>query len=457
MHENPNFCIHTSDGRTVEYKFRQYKESDSSQKNYVLEEVISPEKPKETFTYHVLNKKHKFLLSGRNFPQERGVWIDYFQEGVDKEDPIYDRVQVIYGPDESPLYTFRYALEKVKVKKKKYEYTGGGTTEIFDALGNKTEVRFDTEFRPEAILCYEGKEQLSHQVLFLWDGEGQLLKKKLVDAEGKTLWKRSLSYDSLGNVLKESNNGYRISSAYDALNRRIREEEENGKITHYTYLGTTSLPLSKIVCEESHILLREFYEYNHDLILIKTLTDDGSALCKDNLSDISFRKTIAYTLKKAQPALHFPEVIEESYLDLATGEELCLKKNVLHYNREARLVQKDIYDAASTLSYSLFYTYDAAGRILKETNSLGHTASARYDENGNKVYSKDFSGKEEYITYDTCNRPIRVEEVGRVTTYRYDLKGNRIAAIDPQGNTTTFAYNAFGHPIATTLPDGGGR
>ena len=61
---------------------------------------------------------------------------------------------------------------------------------------------------------------------------------------------------------------------------------------------------------------------------------------KDNLADISFRKIVAYTLKKGRPALGFPEIIEERYLDLSTGEERCLKKNILHYNNEARIDQK---------------------------------------------------------------------------------------------------------------------
>ena len=138
--DTPNFSIHTSDGRTVEYKFKKYQEHKNSFKNYVLSEITTPEAPKEVLTYHSLEHKSKFLLSGRYYPQGRGEWVDYFQEGYDKEDPLYDRIQVVYGPDASgeknvPLYKFRYHLERVKIKKKKYEYTGNGSTEIFDALG----------------------------------------------------------------------------------------------------------------------------------------------------------------------------------------------------------------------------------------------------------------------------------------------------------------------------------
>ena len=50
--DTPNFSIHTSDGRTVEYKFKKYQEYKTIFKNYVLSEIITPEAPKEILTYH---------------------------------------------------------------------------------------------------------------------------------------------------------------------------------------------------------------------------------------------------------------------------------------------------------------------------------------------------------------------------------------------------------------------
>jgi len=84
---------------------------------------------------------------------------------------------------------------------------------------------------------------------------------------------------------------------------------------------------------------------------------------------------------------------------------------------------------ASTTSYA----YDAAGRIVTETDPLGHTTTFTYDAAGNVTATAGVKG---------------------TVQYAYDNARNLISQTDANGNATQFQYDARKRVTTTTYPDG---
>ena len=56
-------------------------------------------------------------------------------------------------------------------------------------------------------------------------------------------------------------------------------------------------------------------------------------------------------------------------------------------------------------------SYDEKGHLTRETNPIGQEAIYKYDDIGNRVYTRNFSGRlETFCEYDFSNRLIKKEE-----------------------------------------------
>jgi RHS repeat-associated protein len=122
-------------------------------------------------------------------------------------------------------------------------------------------------------------------------------------------------------------------------------------------------------------------------------------------------------------------------------------------------------------------TYDAAGRVITQTNGRGFTTTFAYntpssgqttitDARGNQtVHSYDSSLRITTITdalggtvgygYDANNdRTAVMNQNGKTTTFMYDANGNVTSIIDPLGNSSGFTYDAKSELLTATNPKG---
>lgn len=100
------------------------------------------------------------------------------------------------------------------------------------------------------------------------------------------------------------------------------------------------------------------------------------------------------------------------------------------------------------------YEYDAAGRIIKQKDSLG-TITYTYDKNSNILTVSDKNGT---ITrsYDKLNRVTSVTDYrGDTISYAYDQLGNRISITYPGGEKVRYTYDRTGR--LETVTDAEGR
>ncbi|MCK7478983.1 MAG: hypothetical protein M0C28_17670 [Candidatus Moduliflexus flocculans] len=141
--------------------------------------------------------------------------------------------------------------------------------------------------------------------------------------------------------------------------------------------------------------------------------------------------------------------------------------------------------ATNALGQTTRYAYDAQGNLSTTTDALGRVTTQAYDSRGNLTLTRDAEGRTVTYTYDAHNRLVTetaylvadpdgdgtgepgtpvtsryaydaeghlrftVSAEGRVTEYRYNTPGQRIAAI----SYTAAAYNLTGLTPTTTLSE----
>lgn len=92
------------------------------------------------------------------------------------------------------------------------------------------------------------------------------------------------------------------------------------------------------------------------------------------------------------------------------------------------------------------YEFDARGQLLSGTGSY------TYDENGNRLSSKDSRGEGSY-TYEG-NRLLSLVRGDATKSYEYDDNGNVVAIRDSRKGATTLSYTGRGAIAGIALPDG---
>jgi len=436
-----------SDGRSLVYRRKEVKKREVP----LLEQISAPDLPKQFFDWEI---KQRPLLSHYSLPNKRTLQIAY------EEGPLH-RVKTLSSPigkDEKPIVTQSFFYD-----------VGTNQTDVRDAKGFKTSYFWNDKYRLTHIDRFGEADKFESSEAFVWNGT-LLQSKWLVDQDRKPLFLRKYKYDLQGNVKEELffgnlsgqgptlevdpngdpvQNGvecFAKTSTYVDERKNLLQEESgaHGLSIRYHYWKETNLPEAKELLEHGEVKVRHTYTYDDDHILVRETIDDGQT--------IQIKKIHPF---QEGPYLGLPEIIEDKYLD--GGNEILLRKTVLKYKDGAKIGQKEIYDSDNKLQYILQFTYDR-GQLATETNPIGQMAENKYDEVGNRFYSKDFSGRiETTFSYDHSNRLIRKEEKGfdgisRVFTYDYDTKHNLETERDFRGNETKHQYNAFNQKIQTELP-----
>jgi RHS repeat-associated protein len=100
------------------------------------------------------------------------------------------------------------------------------------------------------------------------------------------------------------------------------------------------------------------------------------------------------------------------------------------------------------------YSYDVAGRRLKEARVLGSSSIATsysYDVHDNLTSIDDPNGNVTTYVHDDFNRLEKeVSRVQGTTAYRYDPDSDLISVTDANGSTRMYAYDALDRPLSET-------
>lgn len=314
------------------------------------------------------------------------------------------------------------------------------------------------------------------------ENQGNLTGKYLQDANGNIFHAQFFTYDDKGNILEErfygnltgkNNtpirlNGYhhpiengvecyrkRYTYSDDRFNLLLTEEEDSGKGLENVYWDDSPLLKAKYVKDCGQIVFRQFYTYDTNTTLIKTIKDDGCGRDSEDLTGVHERHiTLIHPQQQAPYGL--PAVIEERYWDAPSGEEKLLRRRVCSYSKEGHLEREEHYDANEAFTHVLTWTYNPHGLVTEHVNALGQLSKKEYDLNDNVIYEEELDVRKIH-TYDYANRLIHTTELHPDSpsfsiSHRYDYIGNRISTTDRYGNETRYEYDDFNRLIRTILP-----
>lgn len=491
--DQSQMTVTACDNRQVRYDFIRYEGSEKEHARYYLSKVIRPDSPEENYEYS--NKQDGIYerLTKKSRPDNRYLINEYYQKGnnqvggaaivtLDAKDPRLGKVKQQKAPvgvDATPIITHRYF----------YNFPKGETT-VWDALDNQTIYVFNGDQRLTQIKKYKGKTNPSKYTKeqFFWGANGtsdstNLLSRCFREEHDWIQICRSFTYDTRGNVTQEKlwgdlsghneipvilkengvpeDNGcehYTKNYEYSEDGRNLLMKESDFKTRiDYAYHSGSNLLKSKLTWADNRIQMREFYEYDANAVVILSIVDDGNTNERNNLSGVTERHITRTTPRTTMP-IGLPHIVEEKYLDIATNQEILLKKIVNDYTSKGRHIQQDHYDANDELIYSLTWSHDAMGNVEMETDAMGNVINRKFDANGNCKYEQgprtDYSTE---YTYDCMNRLTRIVEthVDRVvltSSFAYDYLGNKVASVDSYGNETRYEYDELGRLVKTIMP-----
>lgn len=100
-------------------------------------------------------------------------------------------------------------------------------------------------------------------------------------------------------------------------------------------------------------------------------------------------------------------------------------------------------------------TFDAADRVITETDAAGGVTTYSYDEAGNVVAIIDAEGRTARFEYDLMNRRTAViDATGYRTETTYNLRGEPVAVTNANGETVKFEMDAIGRRTAVVDAQG---
>lgn len=516
-----SFCIEYEGQKVLGYLFNREKDAARAQEfSTHLSTVSKAFDAQETLSYtEIPDTENTQLVSKREINLQPLYSVQYYQPQnlplatstviEDDKDPASRRIKSLkqpLGPNGELVEThhFFYKLGKYAKDKKKenknFLENPYAHTYVFDAYRKKTEYTFDHFFTPHLIARIGSAldnpkgsgEFVIYEENFEWHREPGSINhliykfykdhKSVISSEGFKYDKRGnvSSHYILGNLTGKNSRSIPISR-YEMLSRIARRtapdvyliEQEyhdnpyslikkrklpNGVHYEYRYHGDSDLLNAMYTIDQGKIKLREFKVYNDDNVLVEEITDNGSGYDIGDLTSVTERRMKKITLKKEAPALNFPEIVEDKYLDMKTGREVLLKRIQFHYDKYCEVSQEDLFDANGVHVFSIYRSYDQKRRLTKVKDSLGRESTFVYNDLNQVIeetrgdsplkiyYEKDILGRTKSKTTRDSQGTLRCER--KV----YDLKSRVTETIDNLNNRTTFAYDDLDHEIEKTLP-----
>jgi YD repeat-containing protein len=226
--------------------------------------------------------------------------------------------------------------------------------------------------------------------------------------------------------------------AYDVNGNETSQTDANGNVTHYTY-------------DENGNMLTE------------TLPNGESESCKYNqfgqvATQTDFDGNVA-TYTYYTSGVNAGKEEEVVY----TGSGKTTQTVTYTYDNLGR--QSTVTDASGTTTYS----YDANSNLIEQNTPEG---IVNYHYNALNQQTDMWTGNVAYVSrssaetwtqyaYDDLGRLTTVTQsrlndstVNDVTSYGYDINGNKVSEVDPNGDTTVYTYDALNRLVGEIVKNG---
>jgi RHS repeat-associated protein len=356
-----------------------------------------------------------------------------------------------------------------------YTYSGSGNmTGIEDPLHDHTTLTYTSSGRVQTVT-----DANSHTTTVLYDSQDRGTTIQFADSTSNVL-----TFNSQGNVTKVADGRNNATTySYDVLNRRTGSTDALNNGATQVYDSGGNLTQDQEPTPGGQTARTTAYAYD-SLDRVTTITDplghqtivgydgDGNKLTvKDPLGRIT--TAIFDAMDRATVVIDPMSGRTTTTFD-ADGEPLTVTDpmgRVTSYTYSVRGWVANVTDGMgnlATLTYSatgkqlgLYQQqgafqqtqtkfYDAADRLISDTDGNGHTTSYGYDGVGNQTSVRDANNNITTIVYDSRNRAATITDaLGHNTVIGFDNSGNQQTVKDALGHTTTVLYDALNR--ATTM------
>ncbi len=448
-----------------------------------LTSVTNPLNQTRTYTYH----DGSYLLKELTLPADRDGW----------------RASTTFG-----YYENNRALD--------YQNTLGHTETLdYDLYRKRTRVTDPRGFIREYSYDKDGaliKLQEPDEAVLLFDNNEDGLRYQKIDALGYSTnysyrTDRTLSggSDTGGNVsLERDPLNYEVEYDYGLFDQVIRVQDKKDNERFYTYYQTTAAgtgavrgKLEKVeaMLGGARVTLETYTYYDNGNLQQKIEFIDPADPTRRRITDYTYDTaglnlteavisgatsggtvTVTYTYdslgrKKTETLQRRTSADDPTLLSLTTTYDYDNLGRPYRVTDPLGNISETIFDANGKVHQTKVHhkqpdgsfdvrtyatrTYDAADRLVSETDIYGHTATYEYDASGNLIQTTDANGHITQYEYDPMGRRTAgVDANSHRTETRYDLAGRVVQSIDANGNAMQFAYDAMGRKTKDTTPLG---
>jgi len=265
---------------------------------------------------------------------------------------------------------------------------------------------------------------------------------------------RALSYDKNGNLLSETdfaNPPNSTTYVYDDANRRTETHAPERRTTLATYDALGHV-LSETVGEGDDAALDQrvtTYEYAHPLYkctLVSRRLDAGTRADERSEYDAN-----GNTTKITDPLLRQTTRLYDDRDRLYEEDAPLDKVTTTAYDAADRIVSQTL-SGPGLVEQLRKREYDDANRLTATVDAENHRRTLGYDNTNNVTTRSDARGKLTRFEYDARDRMTKEigPVAGQVTTYRYDLAGNRTHEVWANGNDRTSTFDTLERHATTT-------
>ena len=233
---------------------------------------------------------------------------------------------------------------------------------------------------------------------------------------------------------------------YDALDRLLKETDENNRTKQYTYQYA-----GKVLTETDALGAVLSYTYDsRGNVLTQTDALGNTVTCTYDVLGRLLTQSVPLDANATQISKfdydNNGNQIMARVTNHAVGEAVSYSKTVNTYDAMNRLLSTVSYDGASP-ALTNTYTYNAYDKLLTMTVG-GATTAYVYNARGEQTKTVDALAQEETYTYDLGgNLLTKTDRNGTVFTYTYDRLGRLLCETAANGNKTeqkTYEYSLSG-------------
>lgn len=316
--------------------------------------------------------------------------------------------------------------------------TGSGTLkDVTDAKGNKINYEYDNLDRitktslVTADKTYENSYEYNNDKIskilhngfainFIYDNFGNTKQVKVGD---QTLVTNNYAVNN-GNLQSVTyGNNQTVSYEYDRFDRVSKKTGTNGT-QEYVYDARGNVGLQKD--NVNNVSYNFTYDLADRLVKVQGTNGYNEQYGYDKNSNVN---NITYKLGSVSNALSYALDNDNKAMNLKWDTD---KYVMYDYDRLSRLQDTYLKSGTNTYKTSMTYVSDPSNplkttNILESiTNGTNSKISYTYDDNGNIETIKKGTEVEQKYYYDELNQLIREDnfELGKTTTYSYDVGGN---------------------------------